>query len=68
MQARAVLKVLIAVLEHFDSFSVPSMPAGEFDYAYNTLNQPDGTFAVGTIDDWGSILPGHSNAGAGRLR
>ena len=56
MQAGAVLNVLIAVLEHFDSFSVPSTPPGEFDYAYNTLNQPDGTFAVGTIDDLGSIL------------
>ncbi len=56
MQAGAVLKVLIAVLEHFDSFSVPSMPAGEFDYAYNTKNQPVGTFAVGTIDDLGQHI------------
>jgi PEP-CTERM motif len=56
MQAGAVLGVLIAVLEHFDSFSVPSMPAGEFDYAYNTLNQPVGTFAVGTIDDLGQHI------------
>jgi hypothetical protein len=56
MQAGAVLNVLIAVLEHFDSFSVPSTPAGEFDYAYNTLNQPVGTFAVGTIDDLGQHI------------
>jgi hypothetical protein len=56
MQAGAVLKVLIAVLEHFDSFSVPSTPPGEFDYAYNTVNQPVGTFAVGTIDDLGQKI------------
>jgi PEP-CTERM motif len=56
MQAGAVLKVLIAVLEHFDSFSVPSIPPGEFDYAYNTVNQPVGTFAVGTIDDLGQKI------------
>ena len=56
MQAGAVLKVLIAVLGHFDSFSVPSTPPGEFDYAYNTLNQPVGTFAVGTIDDLGQHI------------
>jgi hypothetical protein len=55
-QAAAVLKVLIAVLEHFDSFSVPSTPPGEFDYAYNTLNQPVGTFAVGTIEDLGQKI------------
>jgi PEP-CTERM motif len=56
MQAAAVLKVLIAVFEHFDSFSVPSTPPGEFDYAYNTLNQPVGTFAVGTIEDLGQKI------------
>jgi PEP-CTERM motif len=53
-QAQAILKVLIAVLEHFDSFSVPSTPPGEFDYAYNSKNQPVGTFAVGTTVDLGS--------------
>jgi len=45
------LNVVIAVLEHFDSFSVGM---GEFDYRYNSLNQPVGTFAVGTTEDLGS--------------
>jgi hypothetical protein len=52
----ADLNVIIAVLEHFDSFSVPSTPPGEFDWSYNTLNQPVGTFAVGTTDDLGSKI------------
>jgi hypothetical protein len=56
MQAGAILKILIAVLEHHDSLSVPSTPPGEFDYAYNTLNQPVGTFAIGTIDDLGQHI------------
>ncbi len=55
-QAQAILNVLIAVLEHHDSLSIPSTPPGEFDYAYNTLNQPVGTFAVGTIDDLGQHI------------
>ena len=45
-----------AKLEHFDSFSVPSTPPGEFDYRYNTLNQPVGTFAVGTTADLGQKI------------
>jgi hypothetical protein len=45
------LNVIIAVLEHFDSFSAGM---GEFDYRYNSLNQPVGTFAVGTTEDLGS--------------
>jgi len=45
------LNVIIAVLEHFDSFSAGM---GEFDYQYNSLNQPVGTFAVGTTEDLGS--------------
>jgi hypothetical protein len=58
----ADLNVIIAVLEHFDSFSVPSTPPGEFDWSYNTLNQPVGTFAVGTTDDLGSkIALNHTN-------
>jgi hypothetical protein len=52
-QAQAILKVLIAVLEHHDSLSIGM---GEFDYAYNTLNQPVGTFAVGTTVDLGSKI------------
>jgi hypothetical protein len=48
MQAAAELKVLIAVLSNFDSETITT-PAGTiFDYAYNTLHEPDGTFAVGT--------------------
>jgi hypothetical protein len=52
----ADLPVIIAVLEHFDHFSAPSTPPGEFDYRYNTLNQPVGTFAVGTTADLGSRI------------
>jgi hypothetical protein len=48
-----LLNVIIAVLEHRDSLSVGM---GEFDYIYNTLNQPVGTFAVGTTDDLGSRI------------
>jgi hypothetical protein len=46
------LNVIIAVLEHRDSFQTK----GEFDYVYNTLNQPVGTFAVGTIADLGQRI------------
>jgi PEP-CTERM motif len=46
------LNVIIAVLEHRDSLNT----MGEFDYIYNTLNQPDGTFALGTTDDVGSKI------------
>jgi hypothetical protein len=57
-QAAAELKVLIAVLEHFDSFSVPiaGPPPGLFDYAYNTKNQPVGTFAVSTTESLGERI------------
>jgi hypothetical protein len=48
-----LVNVIIAVLEHRDSLSVGM---GEFDYRYNTLNQPVGTFAVGTTDDLGSRI------------
>jgi hypothetical protein len=48
-----LVNVIIAVLEHRDSLSVGM---GEFDYIYNTLNQPVGTFAVGTTDDLGSRI------------
>jgi hypothetical protein len=57
-QAAAELKVLIAVLEHFDFFSVPiaGPPPGLFDYAYNTKDQPVGTFAVGTTESLGEKI------------
>ena len=48
----ADLNVIIAVLEHRDSFQTN----GEFDYVYNTLNQPVGTFAVGTTADLGQRI------------
>ena len=44
--------MIIAVLEHRDSFQTN----GEFDYVYNTLNQPVGTFAVGTTADLGQRI------------
>jgi hypothetical protein len=50
------LSVIIAFLEHRDSLSVPSTPPGEFDYIYNTLNQPVGTFALGTTESPGVAL------------
>ena len=50
------LNVIIAFLEHRDSLSVPSTPPGEFDYIYNTLNQPVGTFALGTTESPGVAL------------
>jgi hypothetical protein len=50
------LNVIIAFLEHRDSLSVPSTPPGEFDYIYNTLNQPVGTFALGTTESLGEGL------------
>jgi PEP-CTERM motif len=46
------LNVIIAVLEHRDSLDT----MGKFDYLYNTLNQPAGTFAVGTTEDLGSKI------------
>jgi hypothetical protein len=58
-QAQAILGVLIGVLEHFDSFSVTvpgTKPPELFDYAYNTLNQPDGTFALGTTYSLGQKI------------
>jgi hypothetical protein len=48
----ADLNVIIAVLEHRDSFQTN----GVFDYVYNTLNQPVGTFAVGTTSDLGQRI------------
>jgi hypothetical protein len=48
----ADLNVIIAVLEHHDSFQTN----GVFDYVYNTLNQPVGTFAVGTTADLGQRI------------
>jgi len=50
------LNVIIAFLEHRDSLSVPSTPPGEFDYIYNTLNQPVGTFALGTTESLGERI------------
>jgi hypothetical protein len=50
------LSVIIAFLEHRDSLSVPSTPPGEFDYIYNTLNQPVGTFALGTTESLGERI------------
>jgi uncharacterized protein YozE (UPF0346 family) len=47
------LNVIIGFLEHHDSFS---FGMGEFDYAYNTLNQPVGTFAVGTTESLGERI------------
>jgi hypothetical protein len=58
-QAQAILNVLIAVLENNDSFSVTipgSSPPERFDYAYNTKNQPDGTFAFGTTESLGEKI------------
>jgi hypothetical protein len=47
------LDIIIGFLEHQDSFSFGN---GEFDYAYNTLNQPVGTFAIGTTADLGQKI------------
>jgi PEP-CTERM motif len=58
-QAQAILNLLIAVLEHNDSFNVTipnTSPPERFDYAYNTLNQPDGTFAFGTTESLGEKI------------
>jgi hypothetical protein len=58
-QAQAILNLLIAVLEHNDSFNVTipnTSPPERFDYAYNTLNQPDGTFAFGTTESLGDKI------------
>lgn len=56
----ADLPVIIAVLKKFDSFSLPpnppDRPPGEFDYIYNTLDQPVGTFALGTIQPLEAVL------------
>jgi hypothetical protein len=56
----ADLPVIIAVLKKFDSFSLPpnppDRPPGEFDYIYNTLDQPVGTFALGTIQPLGDKI------------
>jgi hypothetical protein len=49
----AAINLVIAVLENNDHFSVGM---GEFDYAYNTLNEPDGAFAIGTTADLGSRI------------
>jgi hypothetical protein len=49
----AVLNIIIGFLEHQPSFS---FGMGEFDYAYNALNQLDGTFAVGTTVDLGQKI------------
>jgi hypothetical protein len=46
------LNVIIAVLEHRDSFQTN----GVFDYRYNSLNRPAGTFALGTTEDLGSKI------------
>jgi PEP-CTERM motif len=59
MQAQAIFGILIAVLEHHDSLSVTipgTTPPELFDYAYNTLNQPDGTFAFGTTESLGEKI------------
>jgi hypothetical protein len=48
----ADLNVIIAVLEHHDSINT----MGVFDYAYNSLNQPVGAFAIGTTEDLGSHI------------
>jgi hypothetical protein len=49
----AGLNVIIGFLEHRDHFNFGN---GEFAYAYNTLNQPVGTFAVGTTVDLGQKI------------
>jgi hypothetical protein len=49
----AVLNIIIGFLEHQDAFSFGN---GEFDYAYNTVNEPSGTFAVGTTVDLGQKI------------
>ena len=58
-QAQAILNVLIAVLENNDSFNVTipgTSPPERFDYAYNTKNQADGTFAFGTTESLGEKI------------
>jgi PEP-CTERM motif len=59
MQAQAILGLLIGVLEHNDSLAVTipnTDPPERFDYAYNTLNEPDGTFAFGTTESLGDKI------------
>jgi PEP-CTERM motif len=59
MQAQTILGLLIGVLEHNDSLAVTipgTSPPERFDYAYNTLNEPVGTFAFGTTESLGEKI------------